>query len=160
MFLDQIGRPHKSPPKYKQLTLTQTVLLTEVLSQRRRPSSCTFGTSFSDNLSHRNRTWYLLRKIFKDWQIISGLLYSRRTDNPAVASFSNWLSLKWTIYGEDVYVGYRYYEKTKKEVNFPFGHGLSYTEFGMSGLQVSDKDDDEIVVEVDVTNKGKLEMYK
>jgi len=29
----------------------------------------------------------------------------------------------------------------------------------MSGLQVSDKDDDEIVVEVDVTKKGKLEMY-
>ena len=79
----------------------------------------------------------------------------RNEDNPA---FLNYRSERGrTIYGEDVYIGYRYYEKTKKEVNFPFGHGLSYTEFEMSGLQVSDKGDDEIVVEVDVTNKGKLE---
>ena len=63
-----------------------------------------------------------------------------------------------TLYGEDIYVGYRYYEKTKKEeVCFPFGHGLSHTGFEMSSLQVTDKGDDESTVEVDVTNKGKVE---
>lgn len=40
------------------------------------------------------------------------------------------------LYGEDIYVGYRYYEKAKREVLFPFGHGLSYAEFKVSDLTV------------------------
>ncbi|KAF3385148.1 putative beta-glucosidase H [Penicillium rolfsii] len=36
------------------------------------------------------------------------------------------------LYGEDIYAGYRFYEKTEREVLFPFGHGLSYTTFKVS----------------------------
>ena len=81
----------------------------------------------------------------------------RNEDNPA---FLNYRSERGrTVYGEDVYVGYRYYEKTNKTVSFPFGHGLSYAAFEMGALSVGDKgsDADEIVVEVDVTNKGKVD---
>ena len=32
-------------------------------------------------------------------------------------------------YREGVYVGYRYYDTARRDVLFPFGHGLSYTDF-------------------------------
>lgn len=61
-------------------------------------------------------------------------------------------------YREGVFVGYRYYDKKKMKVLFPFGHGLSYTSFEYSNLTVSSdsiKDTDTLTVTVDVTNTGK-----
>lgn len=60
-------------------------------------------------------------------------------------------------YREGVFVGYRYYDKKKMNVLFPFGHGLSYTEFEYSNLKLdkkSMKDDETLTVSVDITNKG------
>lgn len=39
-------------------------------------------------------------------------------------------------YREGIYVGYRYYETAGVKVRFPFGHGISYTHFSYSDLQV------------------------
>lgn len=59
------------------------------------------------------------------------------------------------IYGEDIYIGYRYYEFVDREVLFPFGHGLSYTTFTFSDLSVADKDG-ELTVSLKVKNTGSV----
>ncbi|KAH6682204.1 glycoside hydrolase superfamily [Plectosphaerella plurivora] len=41
------------------------------------------------------------------------------------------------VYGEGIYVGYRFYEKVLRNVLYPFGHGLSYTTFEFSNLTVT-----------------------
>ena len=63
-----------------------------------------------------------------------------------------------TEYREGVFVGYRYYDKKKMDVLFPFGHGLSYTTFAWSDLKLSRKgikDTDTLKVTAVVTNTGK-----
>ena len=62
-----------------------------------------------------------------------------------------------TEYREGVFVGYRYYDKKKMDVLFPFGFGLSYTTFEYSGLRLSAgkiKDTDTLTVTVTVKNTG------
>ena len=56
-------------------------------------------------------------------------------------------------YGEDVFVGYRHYEKYGIKPLFPFGHGLSYTEFVLSDVTVHTNDEG-IDFSVNVTNVG------
>ena len=56
-------------------------------------------------------------------------------------------------YSEDIYVGYRYYEKKGIQPAYPFGYGLSYTSFEYEHLAVSEENDHTIVT-VDVTNTG------
>ena len=63
-----------------------------------------------------------------------------------------------TEYREGVFVGYRYYDKKKMDVLFPFGFGLSYTTFEYSNLRLSAdkiKDTDTLTVTVTVKNTGK-----
>lgn len=61
------------------------------------------------------------------------------------------------LYGEGIFVGYRYYEKKKIQPLFPFGYGLSYTTFQYSEMK-ADRcemgDRDTLRVSLDVTNMG------
>lgn len=57
-------------------------------------------------------------------------------------------------YREDIYVGYRYFSTERVPVLFPFGHGLSYTDFEYSDLEVR-RVDGEIRVAFSAKNTGK-----
>jgi beta-glucosidase len=56
-------------------------------------------------------------------------------------------------YGEGIFVGYRWHDARGLDVCYPFGHGLSYTAFGYSGLVLTAVPDG-IEVRVTVTNTG------
>ena len=61
---------------------------------------------------------------------------------------------------ESVYIGYRYYDKAKKDVLFPFGFGLSYTTFEYSDLKLSAasiKDTDTLTVSFKIKNTGSVD---
>ena len=62
-----------------------------------------------------------------------------------------------THYSEGVYVGYRWYSSNKIKVQFPFGHGLSYTTFAYANAKADQPEmtaDQTLKVSVDVTNTG------
>ncbi len=79
----------------------------------------------------------------------------RLEDNPSYLSYIGEGDM--VEYREGIFVGYRYYDKKKMDVLFPFGYGLSYTTFAYSNLTVDKeqmKDTDTLRVTVDVTNTG------
>ncbi|MBE6241372.1 MAG: glycosyl hydrolase [Bacteroidales bacterium] len=62
-----------------------------------------------------------------------------------------------THYSEGVYVGYRWYSSKKIKVQFPFGHGLSYTTFEYANAKADQPEmtaGQTLKVSVDVTNTG------
>lgn len=63
-------------------------------------------------------------------------------------------------YREGIYVGYKYYDTAKKEVRFPFGHGLSYTTFEYSDIKVSSEnitDEEKVTVSFKIKNTGSVD---
>ncbi len=76
-------------------------------------------------------------------------------DTPASLSYG--VDSDTAEYSEGVFVGYRYYDKKNMAVRWPFGHGLSYTNFTLSDLRLSADeltDGGSVTVSVDVTNTG------
>jgi len=82
-------------------------------------------------------------------------------DIPASANFYNAIDGKGilstdsplfvdTVYEEDIYVGYRYFETFNKPVAYPFGYGLSYTTFHIEAQA------EDLCIHVIVTNTGKI----
>ena len=95
-------------------------------------------------------------------------------DNPSFLTYGG--EGNSAVYSEGIFVGYRYYDRKKMQVLYPFGYGLSYTDFSYSNLQIEDygaayrsdlcqeKDPDapflagenaRLIVSADITNTGK-----
>lgn len=77
------------------------------------------------------------------------------SDNPSYLFYGG--EKDKTDYREGIFVGYRYYDRKEMDVLYPFGHGLSYTTFAYSDLELSAyeiTDQDTLTATVTVTNTG------
>jgi len=109
----------------------------DVLSGKANPSGklpTTFPVQYSDVPTAKN--WVINNKV--SWM---------GTDEP---------SLQETTYTEGIFVGYRYYNTFNVKPSYEFGYGLSYTNFDVTNLQLSNKTfEGNMTVTVDVKNTGK-----
>lgn len=79
----------------------------------------------------------------------------RLEDTPAYLSFPG--DGDSVLYGEGMFIGYRWYEARRLQVMFPFGHGLSYTSFAYGQARAPEatfEAADGVTVSVNVTNTG------
>lgn len=80
-------------------------------------------------------------------------------DYPSSATFShNDGDVEKVLYGEDIYVGYRYFDTFRMPVRYGFGEGLSYTDFDIHAKEISvqaSENNPVICVKVEIANTGK-----
>lgn len=79
----------------------------------------------------------------------------RLQDNPAYLNYPG--ENGKVLYGEGLFVGYRYYDAKEVAPLFPFGHGLSYTDFAYGRLQLSAHEftaTDGLTLSCDIHNAG------
>jgi len=82
------------------------------------------------------------------------------SDSPAHASKRSYPGNDNVTYEEGIFVGYRHFDTKMIDPLFPFGFGLSYTNFTYDNLNIDKEkitDDDKIKVSIDITNTGKIE---
>ncbi|MHA1822027.1 MAG: glycoside hydrolase family 3 C-terminal domain-containing protein [Promethearchaeota archaeon] len=78
-------------------------------------------------------------------------------DSPAHKSDKTYPGDKDVYYDEGIFVGYRHFDKYDIEPLFPFGHGLSYTEFKYDPIELdknSIKEDEILTIKIKITNTG------
>lgn len=88
---------------------------------------------------------------------LSDTFANRLEDYPSTYNFHE--SVDYVDYTDDIYVGYRYFETipgAADKVNYPFGFGLSYTNFQWSVVSAREQNGT-VQVQVSVTNTGNME---
>lgn len=77
-------------------------------------------------------------------------------DNPSYLNFPG--SNEQVNYQEGIYIGYRYYDKKDMDLLFPFGYGLSYTDFSYRALEAPDHlgEQEKLKVKVLIENTGQF----
>ncbi|NHJ85466.1 MAG: glycosyl hydrolase [Asgard group archaeon] len=84
---------------------------------------------------------------------------AKLADSPAHKSEKTYPGTDKVYYEEGIYVGYRHFDQKNIKPLFPFGFGLSYTQFEFSNLKVNRttmKPKDTMTITVDIKNTGKI----
>ncbi len=79
------------------------------------------------------------------------------SDSPAHTSKLTYPGNEKVFYNEGIFVGYRYFDTKTIDPLFPFGHGLSYTNFTYENLQLSKEKvtgEETLIVSVEIINSG------
>ncbi len=124
----------------------------DLLSGKINPSGklpMTFPVNMSDHASDAN-----FPKSGEQWsagQMFMGLLMPPE-ERPDAEKIRN---KDFTHYDEGVYVGYRHFDKTKMQVSYPFGYGLSYTSFDYEEPEVT-VENDTLKLTVAIKNSGNV----
>ncbi len=124
----------------------------DILSGKVNPSGklpMTFPINLGDHASHANFP--------KDPQMMSitGMM-KNLIFPPKEKPEAEWVRDEdFTYYDEGIYVGYRHFDKENMEVSYPFGYGLSYSEFEYGDMEVVAVNDT-VNVNLTVKNIGKV----
>ena len=83
----------------------------------------------------------------------------RWEDSPACGNYDETRKERKVYYNEGIFVGYRGYDRKQVEPLYPFGYGLSYTEFSLDNVKLSTQKvtPDGVEVSADVTNIGQMD---
>ena len=122
----------------------------DILSGKVNPSGklpMTFPVNLNDHASNAN--FPLEGGHFSTTDMLSGMIFGHK-ERPEEKKVKN---KDYTNYEEGIYVGYRHFDKTNLDVSYPFGYGLSYTNFEFSKMEVT-LEKDTINVMVSVQNTG------
>ncbi|MEL6660105.1 MAG: glycoside hydrolase family 3 N-terminal domain-containing protein [Bacteroidota bacterium] len=82
--------------------------------------------------------------------ILTNLIFGLRDERPDAEKVA---TRDYTNYDEGIYVGYRHFDKVDLEVSYPFGFGLSYTEFEYADLSAELRGDS-IHIKATIQNTG------
>jgi len=83
---------------------------------------------------------------------------SSYSDVPSAAFYDS--EFNQALYKESLYVGYRYYDTLNTGVKYPFGYGLSYTDFEIIDVQTETsklKKETSLSLKIDVQNTGEID---
>lgn len=119
----------------------------DIISGKVNPSGklpMTFPVKVSDHASHNN---------FPLEGVPMNMLDFFKSKDENKSEIKN---IDYTVYEEDIYVGYRHFDKAEIEVSFPFGFGLSYTDFEFSNLTITPNGNG-IDINLNVRNIGQVE---
>ena len=72
---------------------------------------------------------------------------------PIVGQTKSGKDFDYTNYEEDIWIGYRYFNTANVDIAYPFGYGLSYTQFSFSQPKIERKND-KWVATIKITNSG------